>query len=92
MIRSFRHRGLRLYHETGNPRLLPQAYVRRITRILLLLDRASGPQQMAISGFRLHPLKGDLEGFWSVTVSANLRIIFRFEDRDAVDVDLVDYH
>lgn len=92
MIRSFRHRGLRLYHETGNPRLLPQAYVRRITRILLLLDRVSGPQQMAISGFRLHPLKGDLEGFWSVTVSANRRNIFRFEDGDVVDVDLVDYH
>lgn len=92
MITHFRHRGLRLYHETGNSRLLPQPYVRRITRILLLLDRASHPRQMDISGFRFHALKGDLEGFWSVTVSANWRIIFRFADGNAVDVDLVDYH
>ena len=47
---------------------------------------------MDLPGFRLHPLKGDLAGFWSVTVSGNWRLIFRFEDGHASDVDLVDYH
>jgi len=56
------------------------------------LDRAIRPDDMSLPGFRLHPLKGNLAGFWSVTVSANLRIIFRFEGGDATDVDLVDYH
>jgi proteic killer suppression protein len=47
---------------------------------------------MSLPGYRLHPLKGDLKGFWSVTVRANWRIIFRFEENDAFDVELIDYH
>jgi len=47
---------------------------------------------MDVAGFGLHPLKGDLRGFWAVRVSGNLRIVFRFQDGDAYDVDLVDYH
>jgi proteic killer suppression protein len=47
---------------------------------------------MDIPGFRLHPLKGDMAGLWSVTVRANWRIIFRFKDGDVTDVDLIDYH
>ena len=50
------------------------------------------PEKMNLPGFRLHPLKGDLRGFWAVTVRANWRIIWRFEGTDAVDVDLIDYH
>jgi len=50
------------------------------------------PQQLDLPGFRLHPLKGDLAGFWSITVSANWRILFCFEGTNATDVDLVDYH
>ena len=50
------------------------------------------PEQLDLPGFRLHPLKGDLAGYWSITVRANWRIIFRFEQGDATDVDLVDYH
>lgn len=92
VITRIRHRGLRLYYRTGDRSRLPQAHVRRITRILLLLDRASHPGQMNISGYRLHPLKGDLDGFWAVNVSRTLRIIFRFEDGNVVDVDLIDYH
>jgi proteic killer suppression protein len=56
------------------------------------LDRAEMPQAMNLPGYRLHPLKGDLKGFWSVTVRANWRIIFRFEGADAIDVELTDYH
>ena len=56
------------------------------------LDEAETPQAMNLPGYRLHPLKGGLKGFWSVTVRANWRIIFRFEGADAVDVELTDYH
>ena len=64
----------------------------KIEHILARLDEASDVSNMDLPGFRLHPLKGDLAGFWAVTVSANWRVIFRFEDGHAHDVDLVDYH
>jgi proteic killer suppression protein len=60
--------------------------------ILARLDEADTPQAMNLPGYRLHPLKGDLQGLWSVTVRANWRIIFRFEGGDAFDVELIDYH
>jgi toxin HigB-1 len=63
-----------------------------VQRFLSALDAAGSPQALDIPGFRLHPLKGDLEGFWSVTVSGNWRVLFRFEDGDAFGVDLRDYH
>jgi proteic killer suppression protein len=66
--------------------------VDKIARILARLDEADGPDKMDLPGFRLHPLKGELKGFWAVSVSGNWRIIFRFEGGDAHDVDLVDYH
>ena len=64
----------------------------RIENIPAKLDTSNGPEKMDLPGFRLHPLKGDLRGFWAVTVRANWRIIWRFEGEDAVDVDLIDYH
>ncbi len=64
----------------------------KIENILALLDVAAGPENMDVPGFRLHPLKGDLRGFWSITVRANWHVIWRFEGTDAVDVDLIDYH
>ena len=60
--------------------------------ILARLDEADIPQAMDLPGYRLHPLKGDLQGLWSVTVRANRRIGFRFEGNDVFDVELVDYH
>ena len=66
--------------------------VRKIENILFTLDAANSPEHMDLPGFRLHPLRGDLQGFWSVTVRANWRIIWRFDGADAVDVDLIDYH
>ena len=60
--------------------------------MLARLDVATRPQELNVPDFRLHPLKGDLAGYWSITVSANWRIIFLFEKGDATDVDLVDYH
>ena len=60
--------------------------------MLTVLDSAGTPQALDIPGYRLHPLKGDLKGLWSVTVSANWRIVFRFEGTDVFDVELIDYH
>ena len=65
---------------------------KRITLALADLDDADRPSDLDLPGYRLHPLKGGLKGFWSITISANWRIIFRFEEGDAFDVDLIDYH
>ena len=64
----------------------------KIENILARLEAADTVEDMGLPGFRLHPLKGDLRSFWSVTVRANWRIIFRFEDGAALDVELIDYH
>ncbi len=60
--------------------------------MIFLLDAAASPNDLALPGLDLHPLKGDRAGYWAVKVSANWRVVFRFEDGDVVDVDLVDYH
>lgn len=92
MIASFRHKGLRLLlWEAGDARKLGADQVDKIARILARLDQAADVRNMDLPGFRLHRLEGDLAGFWSVTVSGNWRIIFRFEAGIASDVDLVDY-
>ncbi len=92
MIRSFRHRGLRRLFEQGDPTRIRPDLVEKVENILSVLDSAGGPHDVGLPGFRLHPLKGDLRGYWAVTVRANWRIIFRFEDENVVDVDFVDYH
>ena len=88
------HRGLRRLYERGEVKQLDPRLVPRIRRVLLLLDEATEPRHMDLPGFRLHPLKGDRTGQWSVSVTGNwrIRIVFRFADGDVVDVDLVDYH
>ena len=92
MVRSFRHRGLKRLYEKGDRRLLPPESVEKIERILARLDEADEVSKMDLPGYHLHPLKGDLAEFWAVTVRANWRIIFRFTDGHAYDVDYVDYH
>ena len=92
-IRSFRHKGLKRFYEAGERRDLPGALVEKIADVLLAIDEAARLHEVGLfPGWRLHPLKGDLKGYWSVSVSGNLRVIFRFEKGDAFDVDLVDYH
>lgn len=92
MILGFRHKGLKLLYEKGDRRRLPSEYADKVERILARLDEATEPGNMDLPGFRLHPLKGDLAGYWSVSVSGNWRIVFRFEGVHARDVDLIDYH
>jgi len=92
MIRSFRHRGLKRLFERGEKAQIRRDMLAKVENVLALLDRAASGEDMALPGLRLHQLRGDLRGFWSVTVSANWRVIWRFEGRDVVDVDLIDYH
>ena len=89
---KFAHRGLRRLYARGDARQLDPRLVPRIKRVLLLLDEATEPHHLDLPGFRLHSLKGDRASQWSVSVTANWRIVFRIADGEAVDVDLVDYH
>ncbi len=92
MIESFQHKGLRRLFEEDDRRKVPAAHSDKIVRILARLNEAMTVQDMGLPGYRLHPLKGELAGFWSVSVSGNRRIVFRFENGTAYDVDLIDYH
>ncbi len=92
MIRSFRHRGLKALYDGKTARRVAPAHVEKLRDILAVLDRSRRPDDMNVPGFRLHSLKGSLAGFWAVSVSGNWRLIFRFENGDAVDVDYFDYH
>ncbi len=92
MIESFRHSGLKRFYQQDDRRKLPPDMVDRIAAILAALDAAPTIGALNRPSFRLHRLKGDLKGFWAVTVRANWRIVFRFEDGKVFDVDLVDYH
>jgi len=92
MILNLKHRGLRRLYEDDDRRGLNAEHVEKIATTMARLDRAAKPNDMALPGLRLHPLKGELTGYWSVTVRANWRIIFRFEGRNVADVDLIDYH
>jgi proteic killer suppression protein len=92
VIKDFRHKGLAQFFEEDDRRKLPPSQVDKIARILARLNEAMTVQDMGLPGYRLHPLKGKLDGFWSVTVSGNWRIIFRFENGSAYDVDLIGYH
>jgi proteic killer suppression protein len=92
MIVSFRHKGLKRLFEDGDRKGVNAEHVGKIENILGLLDAAEKVEDMDRPSFRLHPLVGDLKGVWSVVVRANWRIIFRFEDGEAFDVDLTDYH
>jgi len=92
MIRSIRHKGLKRLHQVDDSRGVIADHAEKLRDILARLDAASTASDMDLPGFRLHALKGELRGFWAVTVRANWRVIFRFADRDAFDVDYLDYH
>ena len=92
MIRSFHHRGLKALYEGKRSTKVDRSHVAKLERLLSALDEATGPHEMDIPDFRLHPLKGGGKGFFSVWVSGNRRVTFRFKGVDAVDVDYFDYH
>ena len=80
------------FFEDDDGSKLPPEMLERIRLILSTLHAAQEIEGMNVPGFNLHPLKGELKGFWSVTIHANWRIIFKFEDGNAFDVDFIDYH
>lgn len=92
MIKTFRHKGLKALHLTGTTKGVRADHVARLRRVLSALDIAKVPDDMDEPGMRLHPLKGELVDFWSVSVSGNWRIIFRFIGTDVELVDYLDYH
>jgi toxin HigB-1 len=87
-----KHRGLKRLFELDDRSGIRPDLVDRAREILTVLDDATTPQGLNLPGYRLHSLKGRLKSFWSVTVRANWRIIFRFEENDVFDVELIDYH
>ncbi len=92
MIRTFQSKALDRFWSRGQTGAVSADHRRRIALVLNALEAGRRPEDLDIPGFRLHRLSGDLSDFWSVRVSANWRIIFRFDGDDAVEVDLVDYH
>ena len=91
-IKNVRHRGIKRFFERGDARRVHPAHVVRIGRILAALDRDDALEVLSAPTYRLHALKGNRKGLWSLHVSGNWRIVFRFEDGHVFDVDLMDYH
>ncbi len=92
MIKSWRHKGLQLFFETGTTRGIQSSHASKLGRILDRLDASSRPGDMDLPGYRLHSLKGSEKGRWSVTVNGNWRVTFEFHGEDAIVVDYEDYH
>lgn len=92
MIKSISSKPLRLFHQKDDASKLPASQLTKISLIMGLLDAAVRPEDMDFPGSGLHKLSGDLKDFWAVKVSANYRIVFKFDDEGASDVDYVDYH
>jgi len=92
MIRNFRHKGLKKLYEEGSQQGVRPDHVNRLRLILARLDASQSPADMDLPGLHLHPLKGELQGIWAVSLSGNWRVIFRFEENNAVDDDYLDYH
>lgn len=92
MIKSFKHKGLKTFFNTGSTKGINPKHANKIRRQLAVLDRAIQPEDMNLPGWDLHPLSGNLSGHWSVKVNGNWRITFMFENNDPVLVDYQDYH
>jgi toxin HigB-1 len=92
MIKSYRHKGVKQFAETGSKAGIRPEHADRLRNLLFALDAANCPANMGAPGYDLHPLKGDLKGHWAVRVSGNWRLTFTFEGEDAILVDYQDYH
>jgi toxin HigB-1 len=92
MIKSWRHKGLKLFYDTGSIAKIQHKHADKLHDILQALDFATAPQQMNFPNLDFHPLKGNLKNFYSVKVDANWRVTFTFENKDAILIDYIDYH
>jgi proteic killer suppression protein len=92
MIKSFRHKGLRKLFETGNAAGIQASHAKRLRMQLAALDTAQSIDDMDLPGFALHPLKGEMQGRWAVSVNGNWRLTFEFQDGNAYVLNYEDYH
>jgi proteic killer suppression protein len=92
MIKTFRHKGIKEFFLAGSTRGIQAAHANRLRLQLGRLDKSREPKDMNVPGWKLHPLRGSLDGHWAVWVNGNWRLTFTFEDGDAVLVDYQDYH
>jgi toxin HigB-1 len=92
MIKSFRHKGLEEFFNSGSTRGIQAAHAKKLRMQLAALDTATVIEDMSIPGYRLHPLKGDRQGLWSITVNGNWRVTFEFTDGNAHIVNYEDHH
>jgi proteic killer suppression protein len=92
VIKSFRHKGIQRYFETGSKAGIQAKHAAKLNAQLTLLNAANGPDAMKVPAWRLHSLHGELEEHWEVKVDGNWRLTFRFEGEDAILVDYQDYH
>jgi len=92
MIKSFKHKGLKIFFETGSTKGIKQDHKQKLRIRLAALDTATSIEDMDLPGYRLHSLKGNKKDLWAIDVSKNWRVVFRFEDGNAYVVDYEDYH
>jgi toxin HigB-1 len=92
MIKTFRHKGLQIFFQTGRKDGIQPHHASKLSRQLLRLDLAKTPADMNIPGWQLHKLEGDLADHYSIWVNGNWRITFKFDDEDVILVDYQDYH
>ncbi|MGD1092538.1 MAG: type II toxin-antitoxin system RelE/ParE family toxin [Bryobacteraceae bacterium] len=95
LLVRFRHKGIKQLHEDGNAKAVRPAMADKLRKLLFALDTADSLEQLGrFPGWKLHPLKGELKGLWSLTVTGNWRLIFRYDEQmnNAGDIDLIDYH
>ena len=94
-LSSFRHKGLRLLHEIGSAKGVPPSMADKLRKLIFAIETAESLEQLRrFPGWKLHPLKGDRKGLWSLTVTGNWRLIFRYDEQTntASEIDLIDYH
>jgi len=92
MIKSFKHKGLKQYYESGSTRGIQNSHANRLRMQLAALDTALNINDLDIPGYQLHPLKGNRKGVWSISVNGNWRLTFEFADGNAYVLDYEDYH
>lgn len=92
MIRTIKHKGLRAFYEFGDSSSILTAHAKKLRLLLSWLDVAESPKFINLPGLKCHPLKGKLKGYYSIWVSGNWRLVFRFHKGDVYDLDYLDYH
>ena len=92
MIKTFRHKGLQRFFETGSKAGIQASHAEKLRLQLAALDQAQKPEDMSATSWALHPLRGELKGYWAITVNGNWRVIFCFEGVNVILLDYLDYH